>query len=173
MTTKLFALDMDGVCADWTAGVERLIGYRLADPTEFYPPQDWIKIKNHARMFLDLPLMPLAYQFVNLARQFRDELNYTLVFLTAVPHYNDMPWAFYDKVVWTQQHFPDIPVHFGPYRDQKQIRSNPGNILVDDHPDNCTQWETKGGTAIHVPVNNEIVGIHNLQQLYDNLSQLK
>ena len=175
---KTIFLDCDGVVADWIAGAERLVGYRLSNPKQFYPEQDWIKIKNHERMFLDLPLMPLANQFANLARRFRDELDYELVFLTAVPNYNDMPWAFWDKVLWAQQHFDDIPVHFGPHRDQKQNRSAPGNILVDDHPDNCTQWEAKGGTAVNVPVGNEIHGLQELQQLFDrkrslrNLSQM-
>jgi hypothetical protein len=146
---KTIFLDCDGVVADWIAGAERLVGYRLSNPKQFYPEQDWIKIKNHE-----------------------------LVFLTAVPNYNDMPWAFYDKVLWAQQHFSDIPVHFGPHRDQKQNRSAPGNILVDDHPDNCTQWEAKGGTAVNVPVGNEIHGLEELQQLFDrkrslrNLSQM-
>lgn len=170
---KTIFLDLDGVCADWIAGAERLVGYRLADPKAYYPEQDWIKIKNHERMFLDLPLMPLAHQFVNLGRRFRDELDYELVFLTAIPHYNDMPWAFWDKIQWTQKYFPDIPTHFGPYSENKQTRSKPGNILVDDRPDNCSQWQGKGGTAIHVPVGNEIQGLNNLQKLFDNKLSLR
>jgi 5'(3')-deoxyribonucleotidase len=175
---KILNLDMDGVVADWIGGVEQIIGYRMQDPKQHYPDQDWQKIIQSDRLFRNLPKMPLADQFVNLARQFRDELDYNLVFLTAVPNYNDVPWAFWDKVLWVQERYPDIPVHFGPYSNDKQKQSKPGNILVDDRPDNCTQWETKGGTAVNVPVGNEIQGLQELQQLFDrkrslrNLSQM-
>lgn len=170
--TKTLYLDLDGVCADWTTGVQQLIGYKLQDPKQHYPDHDWQKIKTADRLFKTLPKMPLADNFVNLARQFRDTLHYELLFLTAIPTYNDMPWAFYDKMTWTQSYYPDIPVHFGPYAQDKQKYSKPNNILVDDRLDNCTQWESKGGIAIHVPYNNEIIGLNNLQQLFNNKQSL-
>lgn len=68
--------------------------------------------------------------------------------------------------------FPDIATHFGPYSENKQTRSKPGNILVDDRPDNCTQWTEKGGTAINVPVGDEQQGLINLQKLFNTKSSL-
>lgn len=161
---KTFFLDMDGVVADWNAGVGDFIGYRLNDPTARYSPEDWEKIRNHQRIFRQLPKMPRADDMVNLARRFRDELGYELLFLTAIPHYNDIHWAFWDKVLWAQERYSDIPVHFGPYSEDKQKHCKPGDILVDDRFDNCEQWKRAGGTSIRVT--------SNYQQAIDSLEEL-
>jgi len=145
-----FYLDMDGVVADWTEGVAKFIGYRLDDARIKYPDSDWQKIRCNQRLFRDLPKMAKADQMVELARKFRDELGYELLFLTAIPHYNDIHWAFWDKMHWAQERYPDIPVHFGPYSEDKKKHCNPGDILVDDRVDNCASWEDAGGTAIVV-----------------------
>jgi 5'(3')-deoxyribonucleotidase len=169
MTKKTFYLDMDGVVADWIEGAAVIVGYRMADPNAYYPPEDWEKIKQNQRMFLDLPLMPKANQMANLARRFRDELGYNLMFLTAIPHYNDIPWAFWDKCIWAQAHFSDIPVHFGPYSDDKQKHCLPGDILVDDRPDNCKYWKDSGGVIVHV-TNDYDLALQQLQELFDKES---
>ena len=150
MTNKTFYLDMDGVVADWVAGAAKIVGYELSDPKAYYPPEDWVKIRDNQRMFLDLPKMKHADKMVALARKFRDELGYNLMFLTAVPHYNDVHWAFWDKMLWVQKYYPDIPVHFGPYSQDKQKHCRPGDILVDDRPDNCENWTRVGGVAVKV-----------------------
>lgn len=149
MTTTLY-LDMDGVVADWVKGTAEIVGYDLLDPNARYPAQDWQKILNSERLFLTLPKMPHADQLVSVARKFRDQLGWNLMFLTAIPHYNDVHWAFWDKVLWAQQYYPDIPVHFGPYSEDKQKHCRPGDVLVDDRPDNCARWRAAGGTSILV-----------------------
>ena len=95
--------------------------------------------------------MKRADEMVNIARKFRDELGYELIFLTAVPHYNDIHWAFYDKVLWALDNYPDIPVHFGPFAADKQRHCQPGDILVDDRQDNCQHWAAAGGIPVNVP----------------------
>jgi hypothetical protein len=117
--------------------------------------------------------MPYAPDTVNMARRFRDELDYELIFLTALPRGNDMPWASWDKMHWAMTHFPDIPVHLGPYSEDKQIRSAPGNILVDDHPGNCEQWRSCGGTAVNVLLGSEQLAIQVLEQIYLSEISLK
>jgi hypothetical protein len=169
MTNKTFYLDMDGVVADWAEGAAIIVGYHMTDPNAYYPPEDWEKVKQHQRMFLDLPLMPKAHQMVNLARRFRDELGYNLMFLTAVPHYNDIHWAFWDKCLWAQKHFSDIPVHFGPYSGDKQKHCIPGDILVDDRPDNCKHWRDAGGLTINVTADYDLA-LTQLQDLFDKSS---
>jgi PAS domain-containing protein len=141
---------MDGVVADWNRGVARIIGYMADDAKVKYPDSDWRKIRSHTRLYRDLPLMPQAEEMANLARRFRDELSWELVFLTAVPHKNDLHYAFYDKVIWGQRNFPDIPVHFGPYSRDKHVHCRPGDILIDDRSDNCEQWREAGGVAVQV-----------------------
>lgn len=171
MKKSLFALDMDGVVADWNQGAANIVGYKLTDPKTHFPPSDWQKILASDRIFRDLPLTVNAHDFVYWARKFRDDLSYELVFLTAIPHYNDVPWAFWDKMQWAQRFFPDIPVHFGPYSENKQTRSGPNNILVDDRPDNCQQWQARGGTAIKVDYNQEYRAVEELAALYNTLSK--
>jgi len=148
-TTTLY-LDMDGVVADWLQGATKIIGYELADPNAMYPQGDWEKLKQADRIFRTLPKTRRADELVNLARRFRSELNYTVKFLTAIPHNNDMPWAFYDKVQWVQDYYPDIPVMFGPYSHDKYRHCRPLDILVDDRTDNCAAWRTAGGRAVQV-----------------------
>lgn len=145
-----FYLDMDGVVADWIKGATDIVGYGIYDPHVRYPDEDWEKIKEHGRIYKDLPLMPDADKIVDLARKFRDELGWELLFLTAVPRFNDVHWAFWDKVKWAEKYFPDIPVHFGPYSFDKYLHCKPGDILVDDRIDNCEQWKKSGGIAVNV-----------------------
>lgn len=162
---KTLYLDMDGVVADWAAGVEQIVGYRINDPKVFFPPEDWEKIRSSGRLFKDLPKMQQADQLVNLARQLRDRHEWQLLFLTAVPHYNDIHWAFWDKMLWAQEYYPDIPVHFGPYSSDKEKHCLPGDVLIDDRPDNCKQWTDKGGRAIHVKYDDYNSALLELEQL--------
>ncbi len=147
---KTIYLDMDGVVADWEAGAAEIVGYYSEYPEKPYPQTDWEKIRSHQRIFRDLPKMKRADEMVELARKFRDELDWKLLFLTAVPHYNDIHWAYYDKVMWAHERYPDIPVHFGPFSQDKKNHANPGDILVDDRFDNCNSWREVGGIAVRV-----------------------
>ena len=146
-----FYLDMDGVVADWNQGVSQLLGHGIStDPRAHIPDHEWAQVLEHPRLFRNLPLMKDAAVLVELARAYRDQLGWELLFLTAIPHLNDVPWAFWDKMLWAQEHWPDIPVHFGPRSQEKQVHCTPGDILVDDRPDNCAQWGAAGGLAFRV-----------------------
>lgn len=163
---KTIYLDMDGVVADWNSGVKEVLGYEK-DPNAQYPDEDWEKIKSNERVYRDLPVMANAPELVNIARRFRDRLGYRLLFLTAVPKGNDVPWAFWDKCIWAQHYFPDIPVHFGPFAKDKQTHAEEGNILVDDRKSNIEQWRNKGGIGIEV-VNGDLTdAINRLRLIYD------
>lgn len=152
-----FYLDMDGVVADWESAAAGFLGRPMRDPDSLThyrnTEEEWAKIKTQSRFYRDLPLMPRVDQLVSLARQYRDQLGWQLLFLTAVPKNDDVHWAFYDKVIWAQRHFPDIPVHFGPHSWDKCRHCNAGDILVDDRPDNCSQWRDAGGIAFKVNAN--------------------
>jgi 5'(3')-deoxyribonucleotidase len=117
------------------------------------------------RLFRHLPKMPQADEMVNLARKIRDDLGYELIFLTAIPHYNDVHWAFWDKMLWAQERYPDIPVHFGPYSEDKKKHCIAGDILVDDRPDNCQSWKEAGGVAIRVTKDYQ-AALDELEDLY-------
>lgn len=154
MAKNTFYLDMDGVCADFDRAAEQYLGiaprrdavqgnYKVTE-------QEWTRLKTVPNFYRHLPLMQGVEQLVDLARQYRDILGWSLHFLTAVPRKNDVHSAFSDKVLWAQQHFPDIEVHFGPFAQNKQDHCQSGDILVDDRTDNCEQWRSRGGVAFRV-----------------------
>ena len=155
--TNTFYLDMDGVVADWESAAALHFGrpIRLNGQarTPSNTPTEWDSIKTQGRFYRDLPLMPRVDELVALARGYRDTLGWDLLFLTAVPKNDDMPWAFYDKVLWAQERFPDIPVHFGPHSWDKAKHCKSGDILVDDRASNCREWIAAGGLAVKVDGN--------------------
>ena len=167
-TKRTLYLDMDGVVADWRTNARRVIGSDLTDPQQRYSPEDWDRLRSNGRIFRDLPLMTGAEDLVRQARGFRDDLGWELLFLTAIPHNNDVPWVFHDKIEWVGRYFPDIPVHFGPYSEDKWRHCRPGDILVDDRLDNCQQWRAAGGTAIRVDLT-LASAIELLQSTYQGL----
>jgi len=145
-----FYLDMDGVVADWESAAALFFGRPIRLNGATNTVKEWDTIKTQHRFYRTLPLMPRVDELVALARQYRDALGWNLLFLTAVPKNDDMPWAFYDKVLWAQERFPDIPVHFGPHSWDKHRHCAHGDILVDDRPDNCSSWIASGGLAVQV-----------------------
>jgi len=148
MSKKIY-LDMDGVVADFRSYAQGKIGTQPA-VGDLYPDQDWLRLRDNPHLFAQLPIMARANELVNIARKYRDQLGWELMFLTAIPHNNDLPWAFHDKAEWARLHFTDIPVHFGPYSSDKHLHCSPGNILVDDRLGNCQDWIRAGGQAIKV-----------------------
>lgn len=142
-------LDMDGVVADFRAYALRILKSSPA-VGELYPDQDWARLRDNPHLFSELPVMARANELVNIARRYRDQLGWELQFLTAIPHNNDLPWAFHDKAAWVRLHFTDIAVHFGPYSSDKHLHCSAGDILVDDRLVNCRDWETAGGLAFRV-----------------------
>ena len=168
MNKKTVYLDMDGVIADFDAGIKKILGYSEKDTNIHYPDSDWAKIRKNQRLYLDLPRMPDAQRIIDIARVFRDKLNWNLLFLSAIPAGNDMPWSFWDKCQWAQKHYPDIPVHFGPYAHDKHKHCKPGDILVDDRSSSIIEWKNAGGLAVEVKVNRYQDAIIEFDQLlYD------
>ena len=139
-------LDMDGVVADFDSYAKQVLN---TDKTSHnWPQKDWEKISNNPRLYRDLDKTLEADQLVRFCRQTCDDKGWDLLFLTAVPRGDDMPWAFYDKVHWANERYPDIPVFFGPHSFDKWKHCEVGDILIDDRPSNCEEWNKAGGTAI-------------------------
>jgi len=141
-------LDMDGVVADFDEYAEHIIG-PVPGPNGIYPDEQWAKIAADPRLYRNLKKTPYADRLVDECRDLAATKEYELVFLTAVPKGNDVKWAFYDKVLWVQNYFPNIPVHFGPFSKDKWQHCQPGDILIDDRPSNINEWRVAGGIAIH------------------------
>jgi len=140
-------LDMDGVIADFDEYAARTLG--IPPSSGIYPEEVWYKLASNTRLYRDLIKTPYADQLVDECKDLAATKEYNLLFLTAVPKGNDVKWAFYDKVVWAQNYFPDIPVHFGPFSKNKWQHCQPGDILIDDRLSNIEEWRVAGGIAIH------------------------
>ena len=143
---KTLYLDMDGVVADFDEYAYRTLG--LPPSEGVYPDEQWNKLAANPRIYRDLVKTPYADRLVNHLRIFCEHRKYHLKFLSAVPKGNDVPWAFYDKVMWAMSFFPDIPVMFGPFSKDKHTHCVAGDILIDDRRSNILEWRAAGGIAI-------------------------
>ncbi len=154
-------LDMDGVVADFDEYAARTLG---VPPSQgIYPDEVWYKLASNARLYRDLVKTPYADELVFQCSKIAKQLDYALKFLTAVPKGNDVPWAFYDKVMWAQKYFPTVPVMFGPYSKDKWRHCRPSDILVDDRESNIAEWRVAGGIAIHhVNIDTTLYELSNL-----------
>jgi len=140
-------LDMDGVVADFDIVARQKIGYSMPGGTR-YPEEDWKKLAENERLYRDLPLCPDAKLLVEEVLDIAYVNWCHVMFLTAIPRQNDLPWAFYDKVNWARDHFPRVPVWFGPYSRDKKLRAKPYDILIDDRISNINDWTEAGGIGI-------------------------
>ena len=139
-------LDMDGVVADFDEYAARTLG--IPPSQGIYPNEVWYKLATNSRLYRDLVKTPYADKLVFQCSVIAKQQGYKLKFLTAVPKGNDVPWAFYDKVIWAQKYFPGIPVMFGPFSKDKYIHCQPGDILIDDRTSNIEEWRVAGGLGI-------------------------
>lgn len=140
-------LDMDGVVADFDEYAARTLG--VPPSSGIYPNETWYQLASNARLYRDLIKTPYADQLVDECQDLASTKGYDLKFLTAVPKGNDVPWAFYDKVMWAQLYFPTIPVFFGPFSKDKHVHCRSDDILIDDRASNIEEWRAAGGIAIH------------------------
>jgi len=144
---KTLYLDMDGVVADFDEYAARTLG--VPPSSGIYPDEVWYKLATNQRLYRDLIKTSYADQLVEECKDFTLTKEYNLYFLTAVPKGNDVKWSFYDKVLWAQKYYPDIPVMFGPYSKDKWQHCKAGDILIDDRQSNIDEWRAAGGIAIH------------------------
>ena len=142
-------LDMDDVVADWHTAAQDILKLRVVKDSDRIPQAEWDKLKENLRFYRDLPVMAGAHELVDMCKAYiARNPQYTLQFLTALPHDYSMPLAVYDKVHWGDKHFPGIPVTIGPFSyDKWRHCKNAGDILIDDRYSNCEEWEARGGIA--------------------------
>ena len=154
-------LDMDGVVADFDEYAARTLG--IPPSQGIYPNEVWYKLATNSRLYRDLIKTPYADELVFQCSIIAKQQGYELKFLTAVPKGNDVPWAFYDKVLWAQKYFPGIPVMFGPFSKDKYVHCQPGDILIDDRTSNIEEWRVAGGLGIlHKDFNDTLAQLSKL-----------
>ena len=132
--------------ADFNGYAEKILGKPQQD--EIWAESEWAILKQHQRIYRDLPKISYADDLVDLCKRKCEEKDWQFLFLTAVPKGNDIRWAFYDKVLWAQRYFPSVPVHFGPFSSNKHVHCCPGDVLIDDRTSNIREWAAAGGVAI-------------------------
>ena len=138
---------MDGVVADFDEYAARTLN--LPPSSGIYPDDKWQQLAANARLYRDLKKTEYADRLIEECFDLALTKDYEILFLTAVPKGNDVKWAFYDKVMWAQKYYPNIPVHFGPYSVDKWHHCQLGDILIDDRASNIEEWRAAGGIAIH------------------------
>lgn len=133
-------VDMDGVVADFDGYAQRELGIE-PKPGFRFSQEDWHRLKEfNQRIYRDVPVLPTAFSLINQLRDLKEQYDFKLRFLTAIPKENDLGWAYWDKVNWVIRNFPGIPVFFGPYSVDKQHHYKPGDILIDDRISNIEEW---------------------------------
>lgn len=182
MTTKpTLYLDMDGVLADFNAAARELLNANKSQEERAaqsgrWPDHEWRKIADHPNFYRILPKMPLADELVDLAIRFRENLDYDVKILTAIPSGNDMHEVFQDKFDWMAEHYGkyNIRMHFGPYsKDKFRHCQGRDDILVDDRTSNCTEWRAAGGTAIQVKPGEYRQALIELETIFHELMTLR
>jgi 5'(3')-deoxyribonucleotidase len=178
MTQKpVLYLDMDGVLADFNTAARELLGAtdseeQRASQSGRWPDHKWRQLAEQKNFYLNLPKMPLADALVELAIRFRDNLDYEVRILTAIPSGNDMPDAFHDKIDWMTKHYGQhgFRVHFGPYsHDKARHCQSSDDILVDDRTSNCKEWRSAGGTAVQVKPGEYRQALIELETIFNEL----
>jgi 5'(3')-deoxyribonucleotidase len=141
---KIIFLDMDGLVSDFDGYANRELGIE-SKPGFRFSQDDWYRLREfNERIYRDIPMLPGAEEFVKEVEWLAGENGYVVRFLTAVPRENDLGWSFWDKTEWAREHFPGVPVWFGPYSDNKQQHYKPGCILIDDRVKNIDSWPKHG-----------------------------
>jgi 5'(3')-deoxyribonucleotidase len=146
--TPTLYIDMDGVVADFNKFATTILQVEVEPGAQKWSEDQWSKLRDYPGLYRYLPKTPKADEIINVARMFRSRLNWPIYMLTAVPKGNDVPDAFYDKILWMQQHYPDIRVRFGPFAVSKKNHCKPGDVLIDDRISTCEEWTAVGGRAI-------------------------
>lgn len=142
-------IDMDDVVADWFAQAQVCLNMTWDKDTERIPQHDWDRLKGNKRFYRSLPLKPGAKELIQWCTEYATtNEGVGLYFLTALPHDYSVPYAAQDKVWWANEHFPGIPVFFGPFsHDKWRYCTSPDDILIDDRTSNCEEWIRQGGRA--------------------------
>ena len=136
---RLF-LDLDGVLANFDAGARELFDMAPDEFEERHGKREfWRRIAGAANFYGTLPEMPDARRLFDAVEHLRPTI------LTGLPFGN---WAAPQKVAWTAEHYPGVPIITCMARDKHQHMSD-GDVLVDDRENHRTAYEREGVVFIH------------------------
>jgi len=136
-------LDMDGVLADFVAGVQG--PDFLNGPLWNEQTYDHRKVEfTNKRLFRNLPYMPGALDLIAWVK----DSNLPWEILTCSGLIN-RPLVVADKTEWIRQYVcPSVVVSSTLKGKDKKIFARPNHVLVDDKKSNIEHWEKAGGIGI-------------------------
>ena len=147
---KTLFLDMDGVLADFDAGVLSVLGMPADQYRALYGGNNfWRDLNNKApHFYADLPMMPYAANLCTALRM------HDPVVLTGA-HFRSDPCkiAEEDKRQWLRRHFPDTGLAETMIacrsEDKRLHMRQKGDVLVDDRLKYASLWIDHGGVFVH------------------------
>jgi 5'(3')-deoxyribonucleotidase len=156
--------DVDGVVANFSAGIEQYFDVRFVQINKFLVQQDGWNIikKKQPHLFDKLQLLPDARFLMNGLTTLRDYNRIRLSMLTAIPdewYYDRLMrrMSSQDKVNWITRHFQRVPadavlvvrrIDKASYARAQLAIGHPRPILIDDFGKNIHEWESAGGIGI-------------------------
>lgn len=133
-------LDLDGVLADFDAGVINLFGMTAAEFEARHGLREfWRRIAKAPNFYGTLP------QMADARRLFDAVAHLAPTILTGLPLGN---WAAPQKVAWVGKHFPGVPIITCMARDKHKFM-DPGDVLVDDRENHRAAYEREGVLFVH------------------------
>lgn len=140
MADRRLFLDADGVLADFDEGARRLLG---VTPGQFEAKHGrgafWKQLAAAKNFYGTLPEMPGARPLFDAVKHLEPTI------LTGLPLGN---WAAPQKVEWTAEHFPGVPIITCMARD-KHKHMKAGDVLVDDRENHRAAYEAAGVIFVH------------------------
>ena len=137
-TVKIFC-DLDGVLADFEAGVQRVTGRGTRDQTV---SKMWSRVLSHPGFFSSLDWTKDGEKLWDFIKEYKPTI------LTGLP-YSCKNTIRKDKIRWCNQKLgADIDV-ITCNSNEKHRYANYGDILIDDRLENMKSWKALGGVFIH------------------------
>lgn len=146
MKFDMFMVDLDGVLADFDAGVKAITG---GLPHEIHKRDMWKAITSKKNFFEELALTHDALELW----AYLNNTGKQITILTGLPTMND---GAEQKRRWVKKHFGDVPCIVLPSKD-KRLHAAPNRILIDDRHDMINGWlEAKGYAILHTSTESTI-----------------
>ena len=135
--------DYDGVLQDtWEIIHQKKIMRRIEDVCEFYSTLDWRDILENSKWINDN---------VEILKNLRSTLDVSI--LTSISSLNEG----IEKVKWIKMKLGDIGIVLVPYGLSKtDLVLSKGNVLIDDHERNISEWIQHGGVGFLYSCNSKI-----------------
>lgn len=142
-------VDMDGVIADFVAGVTKLLDdpydEKLYKTDSKYRSKMWKAVtkfsKEGGKLWLDLPMMADAKKLWSYVEKYNPEI----LSATGRPDYE----AETQKRAWIKKHIgANVKVNLVRQSKQKAEYAQSGDVLIDDQPKSIDPWKAAGGKGI-------------------------